>query len=284
MDCGAEGNFISREMVDKLGVEVQHQVDTKFVALNGQDLQILGQARVVYTIQDSTGKHRAGTGLFTVGSIIGYDMVLGMPWLEEWNPVPNFQSKTIRFAQRKGRFRKIAMESSEQFANTARDAGNECFVMYAGGAGLDREVPSQVPTAYKGQWEEAFSESAANVLAEHGPHEMKIDIEEGKQVPFGPLYSLSEAESAVLRDYIQKNLERGWIRPSRSKAGAPILFAKKKDGGLRLCVDYRGLNAVTVKNRYPLPLIQESLDRLGSAQIYTKLDLRDAYHLSLIHI
>jgi hypothetical protein len=64
----------------------------------------------------------------------------------------------------------------------------------------------------------------------------------------------------------------------KSPAGAPILFAKKKDGSLRLCIDYQGLNKVTVKNRHPLPLIAESLERLAQAKIYTKLDIRDAYH------
>ena len=73
-------------------------------------------------------------------------------------------------------------------------------------------------------------------------------------------------------------MQNGWIRHSASEAGAPILFVPKKDGTLRLCVDYRGLNAITVKNRYPLPLVGEIMDRLSGATIYTQLDLRDAYH------
>jgi len=73
-------------------------------------------------------------------------------------------------------------------------------------------------------------------------------------------------------------MKRGWIRASSSTAAAPILFVKKKDGTLRLCVDYRGLNAVTVKDRYPLPLISEALDRLRSAQYYTSLDIKEGYH------
>jgi hypothetical protein len=82
----------------------------------------------------------------------------------------------------------------------------------------------------------------------------------------------------VLRKYLAEYLERGWIRRSKSPAGAPILFVKKKDGSLRLCVDYRGLNKITVKNRHPLPLISESLERLAQAKLYTKLDVREAYH------
>ena len=73
-------------------------------------------------------------------------------------------------------------------------------------------------------------------------------------------------------------LDRGWIRESSSPAGAPILFVPKKGGELRLCIDYQGLNRLTIKNRYPLPLIGELMDRLSKAKCYTKLDLQNAYH------
>jgi hypothetical protein len=81
-----------------------------------------------------------------------------------------------------------------------------------------------------------------------------------------------------LREYLDAALKKGWIRASKSPSAAPILFVLKKDGGDRLCVDYRSLNKVTIKNRYPLPLISELLNRLGHAKVFSKLDLRDAYH------
>jgi len=93
------------------------------------------------------------------------------------------------------------------------------------------------------------------------------------------LYNLSETELGVLKEYIDKNLQSGFIRRSKSPAGSPILFVKKKDGGLRLCVDYRALNAITVRDRYPIPLISEILDRLRRAKTFTKIDLRGAYNL-----
>ena len=118
--------------------------------------------------------------------------------------------------------------------------------------------------------------------ATHFPDSAKVEhsivVEEGKDVPYGPIYRLSAVELKALRDYLDSSLSKGWIQSSESPAGAPILFTPKKDGSLRLCVDYRGLNKVTVKNRYPLPLISEILDRLSGARVYTKLDLRDAYH------
>jgi hypothetical protein len=108
--------------------------------------------------------------------------------------------------------------------------------------------------------------------------EHAINLELGKRPPFQSLYNLSHSELEVLRQYLDSALTNGWIRRSTSEAGAPILFVPKKDGTLRLCVDYRGLNAITVKNRHSLPLISETLDRLSRANWFTKLDLKDAYY------
>ena len=124
---------------------------------------------------------------------------------------------------------------------------------------------------------DVFDAASAGVLPAHSKHEHSIETE-GSDPPYGPLYNLSVTELKVLREYLDDALAKGWIRPSTSPAGAPILFVPKKDGGLRLCVDYRGLNKVTKKNRYPLPLISETLDRMVGAAVFTKLDLKDAYH------
>ncbi|MBN6743027.1 RNA-directed DNA polymerase, partial [Acidithiobacillus sp. MC6.1] len=93
------------------------------------------------------------------------------------------------------------------------------------------------------------------------------------------MYQLSEKELGVLKDYIAVNLEKGFIRPSTSPAASPILFVPKKNGKLRLCVDYRQLNSITIKDRYALPLINELHDRLRGAQYFTSLDMRGAYNL-----
>ena len=109
-------------------------------------------------------------------------------------------------------------------------------------------------------------------------NEHAIKLKKGKQPLFGLIYSLGPVELEILKTYIKTNLANGFIRPSKSPAGAPILFDRKPDGSLRLCVDYRGLNNITIKNRYPLPLIGESLDRLGRAKRFTQLDLTNAYY------
>ena len=104
-------------------------------------------------------------------------------------------------------------------------------------------------------------------------------MDEGTVPPFGPIYSLSQEELAALRKFIDENLATGFIRPSRSPCEAPVLFIRKKDGSLRLCVDFRGLNQISKKDRYPLPLISDLLDAPRKARVYTKIDLRHMYHL-----
>ena len=109
-------------------------------------------------------------------------------------------------------------------------------------------------------------------------NEHAIELEEGKQLPFKPIYSLDLVELETLKTYIETNLANGFIRPSKSPTGKPILFDQKPDGSLRICVNYWGLNNITIKNQYLLLLIDESLDWLGWAKRFTQLDLTNAYH------
>jgi hypothetical protein len=134
-----------------------------------------------------------------------------------------------------------------------------------------------VPQEYHG-YLSVFKEKREPVQPPHRHHDHGIPLIDHEVPPFEPLRALDETRLQVLREYLDSSVKRGWIRCSTSPVGAPIHFVKKKDGGLRLCVDYRGLNAITVKDRTPLPLIAEALDHLSKAKIYTKLDVKDAYH------
>jgi RNase H-like domain found in reverse transcriptase/Reverse transcriptase (RNA-dependent DNA polymerase)/Integrase zinc binding domain/Chromo (CHRromatin Organisation MOdifier) domain/gag-polyprotein putative aspartyl protease len=135
-----------------------------------------------------------------------------------------------------------------------------------------------VPPEYR-EFEAIFSKAEANKLPQHRSYDHRIPLEEGTSPPYGPIYSLSPIELDTLRKYIEENLRRGFIRHSQSPCGAPVLFVKKADGSLRLCIDYRGLNKISIKNRYPLPLIGELLERLAGAKFFTKLDMREGYYL-----
>ena len=91
-------------------------------------------------------------------------------------------------------------------------------------------------------------------------------------------HRMAPVELQELRVQLQELLDKGFIKPSTSPWGAPVLFAKKKDKTLRLCIDYRQLNRVTIKNRYPLPRIDDLFDQLRGARVYSKIDLCTSYH------
>jgi len=114
----------------------------------------------------------------------------------------------------------------------------------------------------------------------HRPYDCKIDLKEGSTAPWGPIYPLSETELQTLREWLKEMEKTGKIRRSTSAARSPILFVPKPNGrGLRLCVDYRGLNSITIPNRYPLPLMQELQNRVQGAQWFTKMDLKNGFNL-----
>ena len=120
-----------------------------------------------------------------------------------------------------------------------------------------------VPTEYSDCSNVFLTENAAELLKNTGINDHPIKLEENNQPPFGSIYNLGLMELETLKTYIKTNLINNFINSSKSPTRAPILFDKKSDKSLRLCVDYWGPNNITIKNQYPLLLIGESLDQLG---------------------
>jgi len=124
-----------------------------------------------------------------------------------------------------------------------------------------------------------FSEEKINVLPKHTEYDDHIDLVPGSDLPKKHIYLLTVRELQVLQEYINEMEHSGKIRRSSAQIGTPILFVPKPDGTLRLCVDYRGLNKITIKNKSPMPLMNELHSRLGKATVFTKLDLKNGYCL-----
>ncbi|GBG69829.1 hypothetical protein CBR_g4658 [Chara braunii] len=110
------------------------------------------------------------------------------------------------------------------------------------------------------------------------PVKHKIEIIEGSVPPKGCVYRMGQGELEELKRRIDDMIDRGWIRPSESEFGAPVLFVPKKGGKLRMRIEYRGLNRITRKNAYPLPRIDDLLDAAGGCKVFSKIDLRFGYH------
>ncbi|KAI2643813.1 Transposon Tf2-9 polyprotein [Labeo rohita] len=154
----------------------------------------------------------------------------------------------------------------------------EGWDVFRGVRGSRRVNLESIPVPYR-DLAEVFSKRRAALLPPHRPYDLAIDLVPGAVPPRGHLYSLSAAEHQAMEEYVAEGLRAGTIRPSSSPAAAGFFFVKKKDGGLCPCVDYRGLNQLTIKNRHPLPLTNTALDTLSGARFFTKLDLRSAYNL-----
>ena len=120
-----------------------------------------------------------------------------------------------------------------------------------------------------------FSKAALDILAPHRSYDLKIELEkDATDLGFSPLQHHTLEELQACKQYLVDNLSKGFIGKSQAPFAAPILFAQKANGGLRFYVDYRKLNAITRKDRYPIPLLEETLACIGGAKIFTKLDIR----------
>uniref|UniRef100_A0A096M8A1 Gypsy retrotransposon integrase-like protein 1 n=1 Tax=Poecilia formosa TaxID=48698 RepID=A0A096M8A1_POEFO len=192
-------------------------------------------------------------------------IVLGFDWLQEHNPHINWTESHIEAWSRKCHTTclRAAVPPSQ------------------GTAKLQEADPldlSAVPAEYH-DLAAVFSKDKALSLPPHRPYDCAIDLLSGAPLPNSRLYNISRPERQTMEKYINDSLAAGIIRTSSSPLAAGFFFVGKKDGSLRPCIDYRGLNQITVKNKYPLPLLSSAFEPVHGATIFTKLDLRNAYHL-----
>lgn len=145
-------------------------------------------------------------------------------------------------------------------------------------ASLDSPDLVGVPRIYQ-DLREVFCKDRARSLPPHRPYDCAIDLLPGAPLPSSRLYSISQPERDAMERYITESLAAGLIRPSSSLVPAGFFFVDKKDKSLCPCIDYRGLNQITVKNKYPLPLLSSAFELLQGMTVFSKLDLRNAYHL-----
>lgn len=175
-----------------------------------------------------------------------------------------------------GRFRKLLGEKPAQIFAISREdllAIQDKPVVKT----EDYELHEKVPTAYH-NYLDVFSKEASNKLPPHRSYDHEIRTTAPPDIGYAPLRRLSELELHEVKKYIDDGLQKGFIEASDSPIASPTLFVRKANGGLRFCVDYRKLNDLTVKDRYPIPLIDETLSKLTRAKRFTKLDIRQAFH------
>ncbi len=278
VDSGATGNFMDHTTAIRHGFKlVRKERPYHLFALDGD---AIGSKNGQVTIQTDKLDMKTLRGHtedieFDVTNLGTHKLVLGMPWLSLHNPTIDWWKERITLDHCQcGSDRKAL----DQDTNILKQE-ELCATLLTKEDPTQASVLKRIPAAYK-EYESLFLEGPKNeALPEHQPWDHEIPLEPGKTPSFGPIYQQSAAELQHLKEYIDENLAKGFIRPSTSSAASPTLFVPKKDGKLRLCVDYRMLNSITIKDRYPLPLINELHDRLQGATIFTTLDMRGAYNL-----
>lgn len=290
LPCSISSNKIETEthaFVDSGGNDIGF-IDTNFAQKHNLDFIPLTTPRVLRVVDGRKSSSGMVTHTVTVTLTIEnhheivklfvtklgqYPLILGYSWLSRHNPSINWQTNSVifdsPFCQKSCQKSKLDLLSAETSHRELLSEENKNLL-----SKLPPWLHHQLP---------AFSKVESRILPPHRPTDHKIVLKKGAKPPFGRLYSMSREELAVLREWLQDNLAKGFIRPSTSPAASPVLFVKKSDGKLRLCMDYRALNAITVKNRYPIPLISETLDRLSQAKYFTKLDVISAFNRIRIH-
>jgi hypothetical protein len=141
----------------------------------------------------------------------------------------------------------------------------------------NKRITNEISSQYA-EFHDIFSKMNAHKLSEHDSQNHVIEILSDRVSFFDSIYNLSAAELKILKTYIDEYMKKRFIIEFVSSAKALILFVKKSDDKLRLCVDYRDLNEITIKNRYSLSLINENLNKLFEAKIFSKLNVRDVFH------
>ena len=153
--------------------------------------------------------------------------------------------------------------------------GCQDYLAYVVETGKEGTILDEIPVVR--EFPDVFLDDIAGLPPEREV-EFTIDLIPRTEPISIPPYRMAPAELRELKAQLEELLSKGFIRPSISPWGAPVLFVKKKDGSLRLCIDYRQLNRVTIHNQYPLPRIDELIDQLQGSQLYSKIDLRSGYH------
>lgn len=313
VDCGASDNFVNLNFIRKYHIQVstravKHTVRLADGSTRTSSLAVLGGKLHVGTHQEF--------GDFIAMPLSGhqFDVILGMPWLEKYNPIIDWETKRISFQPQVQNAETQGLASDHRRASQSSSCSlmkskllkreircnriEQLFIitLRATDAESTRDsVKDEAAVTEKHQQEaESIVQEFADVFPDDLPSVQKlptvrraidhrIELVPGSAPPNRPMFRMSPKEIDEVKKQLTELLDKGLIQPSKSPFGAPVLMVKKKDGGLRFCIDYRALNAITIKNCYPLPRVDELFDRLQGARYFSKLDLRAGYWQIRIH-
>jgi hypothetical protein len=282
IDSGATSNFINSKLVEELKLKVTETPVYVIEVGNGEKVRNCGVCEELkFNIQDVKFQQH-----FFIMELSGSEVVLGMYWLASLGNIEaNFGNLCLKW-ELQGNIYSIQGDPSlsncqVNWRTMLKAISKEGMGIYV--QELKEELKDQRDQSIASNWEEVIArfEDVFNLPSGLPPprdHDhaivLKLDVVIPNPRPYRyPFYQKNEIEKMV-----KEMLQAGIIRHSTSPFSSPILLVKKKDGGWRFCTDYRALNKVTIANKFPIPIIEELLDELGGASIFSKLDLKSGYH------
>ena len=294
IDSGASRQFVSKAFATKLnGPRVLKQTpDTVKLAdghiINSEHVQRLDFSLSTYSDVDT----------FHEVDLEGFDLILGRPWLSRINPDINWKTGTLRVKHQgvTTTLSKMDDDATRRIASTLIVSVTQLRKLRKTKAPMFLVAMEKIKDSLESRkiGDTNFQLDLKKLLTEFNDvlpeGEVKLPLprdravvheiptEPGKTPPHKPVYRLSEKELLELKTQLEDLINKGFITPSTSPYAAPVLFVPKKDGTSRMVIDYRLLNAITIKNRYPLPRIDDLMDRLQGAKIFSKIDLASGYH------
>jgi hypothetical protein len=304
LDSGATDSFISEEFACSLGVKTVPSTTLTVETGDGHLCTIRGTTKVQITIQ----KYNDYCKLNIMPMSDTFDVVLGTDWLKTRKVCLDYSNERVHL---RCRGRQTTLEINQPSTSQAPPTGRLITALQAKRAIrhgcmhllvlLQKTQVNDTSThmlntltltsgTNTGALDTKELQSLLNQYQDVFPDELPpfepidrdvphtIPLEQDSRPVCKPMYRLSPAELTELKQQITELLIKGHIEPSTSPYGAPVLFVKKKDGTLRMCIDYRALNKLTIKNKYPLPRIDDLLDKLNGSTCFSSLDLKSGYY------
>ena len=273
-DSGASHSFISYECAKRLGLSIDKL---------SYDLNVstpMGVKTVTADVCLNCGINVEGHG--SVIDLIclplqHLEVILGLNWLTANNVLLDCGNKRVVFPKPQTKLDANINLNLLSLAKVEKclEKGCQGYMVFFSVQAETNLTLENIPVV--NEFPEVFPEDISGLPPEREV-EFAIEIVPGAGSVSKAPYRMAPNEMIELKKQIEELLEKGFIRPSVSPWGAPVLFVRKKDGSLRLCIDYRELNKVTVKNKYPLPRIDDLLDQLSGSSVFSKIDLRSGYH------
>lgn len=291
IDYGSTNNFLDKQFALKHRLPIQ-EVPARMVRVAGGG-RLISDAifpQCSYSIQN-----KKFSSDFKILPLKGYDIVLGVPCLKKYNPTTidwierkltiTDQGLSYTFTDHQSLPADCTISATQCLSLLSKGASGFLLQLYnlQENAHVAETIPSSVPTTIQRVLQE-FSDvfSIPQGLPPPRSCDHQIVLTEGAKRPNIRPYRMPHHQKNVIEELIQQMLQTQEIRPSTSPFSSLAILVRKKDNTWRLCVDYRQLNAITVKNKYPIPVIEDLLDELQGTAIFSKLDLRSGYHQILM--